>query len=148
MFLDRASMRQRFVDPACKSIESQVMKDPRSRFRAYLQRWWSSQLDAATEESGWRGGRDTHALASQFRRDPQFELAQAGLLHRRLSPFEAREAVDHLEPLPNATDAELLTDALVRASSTARRVRTTTAASAVVTIVALMIRNSLRKRAK
>lgn len=123
------------------------MKDAHSRFLGYLQRWWTAQIEQADSETDWRSDRDTHVLASQFRRDPQFELAQAGLLHRRLSPFEARDAVDHLEPLPSVTDAELLTDALVRASSTARRVRTTTAAGAIITISALVLRNALRKRA-
>jgi hypothetical protein len=122
------------------------MKDAHDRFLTYLQRWWTDQLAQAEGDSDWRRDRDTHALASYFRRDPQFELAQAGLLHRRLSPFEVRDAVDHLDPLPSLRDAELLTDALVRASSTARRVRTTTAAGAVVTISALMLRNILRKR--
>ncbi len=122
------------------------MKDAHARFLDYLQKWWTAQIDAADGAAGWANGRDTHALASQFRRDPQFEIAQASLLHRRLSPFEARDAVDHLNPLPELTDAELLTDALVRASSTARRVRTTTAAGAVVTISALVLRRALRKR--
>lgn len=122
------------------------MKDAHSRFLSYLQRWWANQIDATEGDADWRQDRDTHVLASQFRRDPQFELAQAGLLHRRLSPFEARDAVDHLDPLPSVADAELLTDALVRASSTARRVRTTTAAGAVITISALVLRNALRKR--
>ncbi|HUY06595.1 MAG TPA: hypothetical protein VMU99_04995 [Acidimicrobiales bacterium] len=122
------------------------MKDAHARFLEYLQRWWAAQLGATGDAHTWTNGRDTHALAAQFRRDPQFEVAQAGLLHRRLSPFEARDAVDHLDPLPNVTDAELLTDALVRASSTARRVRTTTAAGAVITISALMLRRALRKR--
>jgi len=122
------------------------MRDAHARFFEYLQKWWTSQIDAAGGVTGWTNGRDTHALASQFRRDPQFEIAQAGLLYRRLSPFEARDAIDHLDPLPEATDAELLTDALVRASSTARRVRTTTAAGAVVTISALVLRRALRKR--
>lgn len=122
------------------------MRDTRIRFLEYLQKWWTAQINAAGGVTEWAQGRDTHALASQFRRDPQFEIAQAGLLHRRLSPFEARDAVDHLDPLPEVTDAELLTDALVRASSTARRVRTTTAAGAVVTISALVLRRALRKR--
>ena len=122
------------------------MRDAHARFLEYLQKWWSAQISAAGGADSWANGRDTHALSAQFRRDPQFEIAQAGLLHRRLSPFEARDAVDHLEPLPEVTDAELLTDALVRASSTARRVRTTTAAGAVLTISALVLRRALRKR--
>jgi hypothetical protein len=122
------------------------MKDAHARFLAYLQKWWSNQISEDGDETGWQHGRDVHALASQFRRDPQFELAQAGFLHRRLSPFEARDAVDHLEPLPDLTDAELITDAIVRASSTARRVRTTTAAGAAVTVSALVLRNLLRRR--
>jgi len=122
------------------------MKDAHSRFLSYLQQWWIRQIEQASTDEDWRQGRDTHALASQFRRDRQFEIAQAGLLHRRLSPFEARDAVDHLDPLPNLGDAELLTDALVRASSTARRLRTTTAAGAIVTISALALRRTLRKR--
>ena len=122
------------------------MRDAHVRFLQYLQKWWTVQINAAGGVTGWENGRDTHALASQFRRDPQFEIAQAGLLHRRLSPFEARDAVDHLDPLPEITDAELLTDALVRASSSARRVRTTTAAGAVLTVSALVLRRALRKR--
>lgn len=122
------------------------MKDPHDRFFSYLQRWWTAQIAGAKPEEDWRGERDVHALASQFRRDTQFELAQAGLLHRRLSPFEARDAVDHLDPLPSPSDAELLTDALVRASSTAQRVRNTTAVGAVLTVSALVLRNLLRRR--
>ncbi len=122
------------------------MKDAHARFLTYLQRWWDSQLAAGDGEGEWLHGRDVFALASQFRRDSQFELAQAGFLHRRLSPFEARDAVDHLSPLPTVPDAELITDAIVRASSTARRVRTTTAAGAAVTVSALVLRNLLRRR--
>ncbi len=122
------------------------MKDAHARFLSYLQRWWTQQNDGLAADLEWQRGRDVHALASQFRRDSQFELAQAGFLHRRLSPFEARDAVDHLSPLPALEDAELITDAIVRASSTARRVRTTTAAGAGVTVLALVLRNILRKR--
>lgn len=121
------------------------MKDAHVRFLNYLQRWWTQQR-SHDDGQDWKAGRDTYALASQFRRDPQFGLAQAGFLHRRLTPFEARNAVDHLDPLPEPDDAELLTDALVRASSTAQRVRTTTAAGAAVTISALVLRNLLRRR--
>lgn len=122
------------------------MKDAHTRFLEYLQKWWTFQLEAVDAATEWRRGRDTHTLASQFRRDPQFEIVQAGFMHRRLSPFEARDTIDHLDPLPNITDAELLTDALVRASATARRMRTTTAAGAFVTISALVLRRALRKR--
>lgn len=122
------------------------MRDAHARFLEYLQSWWTAQIGAEGGLAGWARGRDTHALASQFRRDPQFEIAQAGLLHRRLSPFEVRDAVDHLHPLPEIADLELLTDALIRASSTARRVRTTTAAGAIVTISALVLRRAIRKR--
>ena len=85
-------------------------------------------------------------MASEFRRDRKFEVVQAALLHHRPDARGTREIVDRLVPAPIESDAELLVEAVVHAGATARRVRTTTAAGAMVTVSALVLRNILRGR--
>ncbi|MCU1488810.1 MAG: hypothetical protein JWM85_215 [Acidimicrobiaceae bacterium] len=122
------------------------MADRRARFARYLQQWWDAQLQGGTYPQDWQRGRDGDALASEFRRAAQFEVTQAAFLHRRPSPTQAREVVDRLVPAPVESDAELLSGAIVRAGTSAQRVRATTAIGAVVTVAALVLRNILRGR--
>lgn len=121
------------------------MRDPSARFSRYLQRWWTAQHDAA-DDAGWARDRDVDHLAREFRRDAQFELSQARFLIRRPDEQTARRVVDGLSPEPSENDKALLAEAIVRAGSTAQKVRTTTALGAMVTIVALVVRNILRGR--
>lgn len=117
-----------------------------ARFSRYLQSWWDRQLQGATYPGEWRHGRDADALASEFRRAAQFEIAQARFLHRRPDDVEARSVVDHLIPELTEADAEIVVEAIVRAGATAQRVRATTAVGAVLTVFALVLRNVLRGR--
>src|SRR5579875_747025 len=110
------------------------MRDPAARFRRYLQQWWEHQLQGAPYPADWLHGRDAEALASEFRRDAQFELAQARFLHRRPGETDARDVVDQLHPLPVEADADLLDEAVVRAGATAQKVRATTAIGAALTV--------------
>ena len=122
------------------------MRDPQARFARYLQRWWERQLQGGTYPTEWRHGRDADSLAHEFRRDAQFEMAQAAYLHRRPDAASARHVVEALMPEPVESDAQLLIDAIVRAGATARRVRVTTVIGASVTVFALVLRNVLRGR--
>jgi hypothetical protein len=122
------------------------MSDPGVLFSRYLQRWWDTQLSTVDDAAQWRGGRDVAALASEFRRDAQFELAQARFLHHRPKTEQARRLVSGLEPRPLEDDEDLLVEAIVQAGATAQRVRTTTAAGALLTVLALVIRNIVRRR--
>ena len=117
-----------------------------SRFSRYLQSWWDRQLRGATYPGEWLHGRDADALASEFRRDAQFEIAQARFLHRRPDEAAASAIVAQLVPEPTEEDAALLVAAVVRAGATAQRVRATTAIGAVLTVLALVARNILRGR--
>ncbi|HLI14859.1 MAG TPA: hypothetical protein VKV23_02245 [Acidimicrobiales bacterium] len=121
------------------------MRDPTKRFGRYLQRWWDAQLQAA-DDGGPLRGRDVEALASEFRRAAQFEVAQAAFLHRRPDAATAAAVVGRLQPPPSEGEAAVLTEALVRAGSSAQRVRTVTTAGALVTVLALVLRNVLRGR--
>ena len=56
------------------------------------------------------------------------------------------EVIEKLEPVPDDQDAALLVEAVVSAGSTAQRVRATTVLGAVLTIMALVVRNILRGR--
>jgi hypothetical protein len=130
---------------------------PRSREHLVrsLNRWWSRQLEAADAGSGdtaaaagggWRRGRSVEVLAAELRRDLPFEIGQARFLHRRPDTGAAAAVVAELEPPPEGEDAEVLAEAIVRAGATARKVRVTTAAGAVLTVFALVLRNVLRGR--
>lgn len=110
-----------------------------------MQRWWSAQLQAGDAE-GWRRGRDASGVAAELRRNAQFEMSQAGFLHRRPDAGAAREVVATLSPVPSEDDAELLVEAVVRAGATAQKVRATTVVGAVLTVAALVVRNVLRGR--
>lgn len=122
------------------------MRDPAARFRRYLQQWWEHQLQGAPYPGDWLHGREADALASEFRRDAQFELTQARFLHRRPDERSARDVVDQLHPLPIEADAEILVQAIVRAGATAQKVRATTAIGATLTVFAFVLRNVLRGR--
>jgi hypothetical protein len=122
------------------------MANTNARFARYLQRWWDAQLQGGTYPSDWQRGRDASALASEFRRDAQFAVAQAAFLHRRPGKDTAREVVDRLVPAPTESDAELLVEAVVRAGATAQKVRATTLLGGIVTVFALVLRNILRGR--
>jgi hypothetical protein len=122
------------------------MADRSARFGRYLQKWWERQLDQAPEGESWTRGRDAHAVAVEFRRDAQFEMSQARFLLRRPNEENAREIVATLDPRPSDEDAQLLVAAIVRAGATAQRVRATTAASAGLTVLALVVRGILRRR--
>ncbi len=117
-----------------------------ARFSRYLQSWWDQQLQGATYPGDWLHGRDSDALASEFRRAAQFEIAQARFLHHRPDEEAARAVVDQLIPQPTESDAEIVAAAIVRAGATAQRVRATTAIGAVITVFALVLRNILRGR--
>jgi hypothetical protein len=122
------------------------MRRPSERFARYLQSWWSAQLKGGSYPADWQHGRDVAELAHEFRRDAQFEMAQAAFLHRRPDEALARELIDRLVPAPTEADADLLAAAIVRAGTTAQRVRATTVAGALVTVTALVVRNILRGR--
>jgi hypothetical protein len=127
-------------------LESFFMRNPSTRFARYLQRWWDEQLQGASYPSEWLEGRDGSAIASEFRRDAQFEIAQAAFLHRRPNEDDAREVIEHLVPMPTESDSDLLAQAIVLAGATAQKVRATTVAGALVTVFALVLRNILRGR--
>jgi hypothetical protein len=122
------------------------MRNSSAAFGRYLQSWWERQLDDATYPTDWLHGRTSEALASEFRRDAQFELVQARYLHRRPNAENAHLLVDQLVPTPTETDVELLVRAVVRAGVTAQRVRTSGAIGASITVLALVARNILRRR--
>lgn len=122
------------------------MTRPVERFARYLQRWWDAQILGGAYPADWQHGRDAGELASEFRRDAQFEMSQAAFLHRRPDDVLAREVVDRLVPIPTEADTDLLTQAIVRAGTTAQRVRATTVVGAIVTVAALALRNVLRGR--
>ena len=122
------------------------MRRPAERFGRYLQRWWDAQLQGGAYPTDWQHGRDAGELAHELRRDAQFEMAQAAFLHRRPDDALARELVDRLVPAPTETDTDLLAEAIVRAGTTAQRVRFTTVAGAILTVAALAVRNILRGR--
>src|SRR5487761_1733420 len=122
------------------------MRNSSASFGRYLQGWWERQLDAGEYPSDWLHGRTPEALASEFRRDAQFEFVQARYLHHRPNAESARLLVDQLVPAPVELDTELLVSAIVRAGVTAQRVRTTGAIGASVTVIALVLRNILRRR--
>jgi hypothetical protein len=135
--------------PNVRTAGTPTLTDVRNRtarFSRYLQRWWESQLGTATYPGEWLGGRDATSIAHEFRRAAQFEVSQAAFLHRKPDAALARSLVDQLVPSPIEHDAELLTDAIVRAGQSAQRVRATTAIGAVVTVFALVLRNVLRGR--
>lgn len=120
------------------------MSRSRDRFLRSLNRWWSRQL--AADPDDWRRGRSVDALAHELRRDVQFEMSQAAFLHRRPDGETSKALVAELVPPPSAEDAEVLAEAIVRAGSTAQKVRVTTAAGALLTVLALVVRNVLRGR--
>jgi hypothetical protein len=122
------------------------MRNSSASFGRYLQHWWERQLEDSAYPSDWLHGRTAEALASEFRRDAQFELVQARYLHRRPDATSARALVDQLVPRPNEDDTELLASAVVRAGVTAQRVRTSGAIGASITVLALVLRNILRCR--
>ncbi|MGD0743291.1 MAG: hypothetical protein ABSA31_08420 [Acidimicrobiales bacterium] len=122
------------------------MRNPSARFSRYLQAWWDEQLEGERYPCEWRRGRDSGAIAHEFRRDTQFAVAQAAFLLRRPDERGAREVIEKLEPVPDDQDAALLVEAVVSAGSTAQRVRATTVLGAVLTIMALVVRNILRGR--
>jgi hypothetical protein len=122
------------------------MRNSSAAFGRYLQSWWERQLEGTTYPTDWLHGRTSEALASEFRRDAQFELVQARYLHRRPNAESAQLLVDQLVPTPVETDVELLVSAVVRAGVTAQRVRTSGAIGASITVLALVIRNILRRR--
>jgi hypothetical protein len=122
------------------------MKNRTERFSRYLQQWWQAQLGSATYPGQWLNGRDTTAIAHEFRRAAQFEASQAAFLHRRPDAELARSVVDQLVPSPIEHDAEILVDAIVSAGASAQRFRATAAAGAVVTVFAIVARNVLRGR--
>lgn len=122
------------------------MADRSASFSRYLQRWWERQLGDPTGHVSRLGGRDAHAIAVEFRKDAQFEISQARFLLRRPNESIAQAVVSTLAPTPTAEDADLLVAAIVRAGATAQRVRVTTAASAGLTVVALVTRSVLRRR--
>jgi len=122
------------------------MRRPTERFARYLQRWWDAQIQGGAYPADWQHGRDVGAIASELRRDAQFEMAQAAFLHRRPGTELARELVDRLVPAPTEFDADLLAEAIVRAGASAQRVRATTVAGASLTVAALVVRNILRGR--
>jgi len=122
------------------------MADRSVRFSRYLQQWWQRQLDRAPEGESWTRGRDANSVAAEFRRDAQFEISQARFLLRRPDDAVARKVIGTLEPAPPEDDVELLAAAIVRAGATAQRVRATTAASAALTVFALVTRGILRRR--
>ncbi len=93
----------------------------------------------------WRRGRSVEALAAELRRDVPFEVAQVRLLHRRPDREAALAAVSGLVPPPGEADREVLVEAVVRAGGTAQKVRVTTA-GAMLTVLALVVRNVLRGR--
>jgi hypothetical protein len=132
--------------PASFPLHFDVMADRSARFARYLQRWWERQLDLAGDDDSWTHGRDAHAIAAEFRRDAQFEIAQARFLLRRPKEEAARTIVTTLDPAPSDADSELLVAAIVRAGATAQRIRATTVASGGLTVLALVIRGILRRR--
>src|SRR5487761_1158625 len=116
------------------------MRDPRARFARYLQRWWEAQHQTGTYPDEWLHARDAESLAHEFRRDAQFEVAQAAYLHRRPNEESARLVVDRLVPEPVEADAQLLVEAVVRAGAAAQKVRATTVVGAMITVFALVLR--------
>ena len=92
------------------------------------------------------GDRDASAIAREFRRDAQFAVAQGAFLLKRPGEAQAREIVERLMPAPTESDEAVLVEAVVRAGATAQRVRATTVIGAILTVVALAIRNVLRRR--
>lgn len=122
------------------------MADRGARFARYLQKWWERQLNAVSGDDSWVRGRDALAIAAEFRRDAQFEIAQARFLLRRPKEEIARTIVGQLEPRPSDPDVELIVAAIVRAGATAQRIRATTLASGGLTVLALVIRSILRRR--
>jgi hypothetical protein len=126
------------------------MADRSASFSRYLQRWWERQHDeaddAADAEESPIAGRDPQTIAAEFRKDAQFEISQARFLLRRPNAENAAEVVRTLVPAPSPTDTETLIAAIVRAGATAQRVRVTTAASAGLTVTALVVRSILRRR--
>lgn len=127
-------------------LDLSIMTNRGTRFGRYLQRWWDQQLQGATYPADWLGDRDGAAIASEFRRDAQFEIAQASFLHRRPDDDDAREVIERLVPAPTESDTELLANAIVLAGATAQKVRATTIAGALLTVFALVLRNILRGR--
>jgi hypothetical protein len=123
-----------------------TMRNSSERFGRYLQRWWEGQLQGEVTAGSWQHGRGVEELASEFRRDTQFELIQARFLLRRPNVDSARALVHDLVPQPQDDDVDLLTTAVVRAGVTARRVRATGAVGASLTVCALVLRNVLRRR--
>jgi hypothetical protein len=119
------------------------MSSSDDRVARSLQRWWSRQTE--TDPADWRHGRSVEALAAELRRDVTFELASVRFLHRRPDDGTALGAVLELQPKPAPADAEVLAEAIVRAGGSARTVRMTTA-GAVLTVLALVVRNVLRGR--
>jgi hypothetical protein len=122
------------------------MRNSAARFSRYLQRWWEAQLQDLSYPADWQHGRNADALASEFRRDAQFELVQARFLHHRPDAASALLVVGQLVPTPNESDTELLATAVVRAGLTAQRVRATGVIGASITVIALVLRNILRRR--
>ena len=122
------------------------MRSPSARFGKYLQQWWERQLGGAPYPFDWMHGRDASAIAREFRRDAQFAVAQGSFLLRRPGEPEAREIVERLVPGPVEGDEEVLVEAVVRAGAAAQRVRATTVIGAILTVVALAVRNILRRR--
>ena len=122
------------------------MRNPSARFSRYLQAWWDEQLEGEKYPCEWRRGRDSGAIAHEFRRDTQFAVAQAAFLLRRPDAGVARAVIERLEPVPVEADTALLVEAVVHAGATAQKVRATTVLGAVVTIAALVLRNILRGR--
>jgi hypothetical protein len=122
------------------------MRNSTARFARYLQRWWEAQLQDEGYPADWQHGRNADALASEFRRDAQFELVQARFLHHRPDQSSALMVVGQLVPVPDEDDTSLLATAIVRAGLTAQRVRTTGVVGASLTVCALVLRNILRRR--
>ena len=122
------------------------MRSPSSRFGKYLQQWWESQLGGSPYPFDWTHGRDASAIAREFRRDAQFAVAQGSFLLRRPGEQDARDIVERLDPTPVEGDEEVLVEAVVRAGAAAQRVRATTVIGAILTVVALAVRNILRRR--
>ena len=117
-----------------------------SRLKAYLENWWH-QFD--TEDSDTKKNLSDFSvndLAQEFRQDKAFRRLEISSFSSLPNFSVIFNLVKSLSPTPSDEEAALIAGALMRAEKGNKVLKKTTFIGALVTVVALALRNILRGR--
>ncbi len=116
------------------------------RLTNYLTNWWTNKADSFSKNAEGPQIVDIESLTTEFKHDRAFrklQLTSPG----GLPDFEVLfNIVKSLAPSPTDEEATLIATALLRVDKGSKMLRKTTVLGAVLTVVALSIRNILRGR--